>query len=235
MRFDQRLRPPTGLRPRGTTPALLLALALILPLPGLTACGAGDSSSTARAQESVPADTEGLETATFAGGCFWCMEPPFDELEGVVSTTSGYTGGSVEDPSYEQVSSGGTGHLEAMRVLYDPEQVSYEELLHVFWRNIDPTDPGGQFCDRGQQYTTAIFVHGEEQRRLAEASKAELEASERFGELATEIREAGPFYDAEGYHQDYYEKNPVRYKLYRTGCGRDRRLKAVWGDEAGGH
>lgn len=184
----------------------------------------------------MPADAEGLAKATFAGGCFWCMEPPFDELDGVVSTTSGYTGGSMENPSYQQVSSGGTGHLEAMRVLYDPEKVSYEELLDVFWRNIDPTDSGGQFCDRGQQYTTAVFAHDEEQRRQAEESKAELEASGRFdGPLATEIRDAGAFYDAEGYHQDYYEKNPVRYKLYRTGCGRDRRLKAVWGDEAGGH
>ena len=213
-----------------------LALAILLLASGLIACGAGDSSSTARAQETTSADTEGLAKATFAGGCFWCMEPPFDELEGVVSTTSGYTGGSVEDPSYEQVSSGGTGHLEAVQVLYDPERVSYEELLHVFWRNIDPTDSGGQFCDRGQQYTTAVFAHGPEQRRLAETSKEELQGSERFNQsLATEIRDAGPFYDAEGYHQDYYEKNPVRYKLYRTGCRRDARLKEVWGEEAGGH
>jgi peptide-methionine (S)-S-oxide reductase len=220
---------------RATLPGTLAVL-LILLVPGLAACGAGDSPSTARAEEGAPPNPENLAKATFAGGCFWCMEPPFDALEGVVSTTSGYTGGSVENPSYEQVSAGGTGHRESIQVLYDPERVSYGELLDVYWHNIDPTDPGGQFCDRGHQYTTAIFVHGEEQRRLAESSKAELEASDRFEKpLATEIVDAGPFYAAEGYHQDYYKKNPIRYKLYRTGCGRDRRLREIWGEEAGGH
>jgi peptide-methionine (S)-S-oxide reductase len=161
------------------------------------------------------------------------MEPPFDHLPGVASTTSGYTGGEVEDPTYEEVSSGRTGHTEAVRVVYDPDEVTYEELLHVFWRNVDPSDAGGQFCDRGSQYRSGIFVGSQEERRLAEASKAEVE--ERLGKpVATAVETAGPFYAAEDYHQDYYEKNPIRYKIYRTGCGRDGRLREVWGDEAGG-
>ena len=173
-----------------------------------------------------------LAKATFAGGCFWCMEPPFDELEGVVATTSGYTGGSVPNPSYEQVSYGGTGHLEAVEVAYDPAKISYEKLLEVFWSNVDPTDAGGQFCDRGDQYKTAVFFHDEEQRRLAEASKQALEGSGRFEQpIVTEIVEAGPFYPAEDYHQDYYEKNPVRYKFYRWNCGRDQRLAELWGGQ----
>jgi peptide-methionine (S)-S-oxide reductase len=214
-------------------PALLLAAGLAF---GLAACaaGPGESPATAQAEEPAPPSSENLATAIFAGGCFWCMEPPFDKLDGVVATTSGYTGGHVENPSYEQVSSGGTGHLESIRVTYDPAKVSYEKLLEVFWHNIDPTDGGGQFCDRGQQYTTAVFTQGEEQRKLAEASKAQLEASGRFDHpLATEIRDAGPFYPAEEYHQDFYEKNPIRYKTYRYGCGRDQRLEEVWGDMAG--
>ena len=173
-----------------------------------------------------------LARATFAGGCFWCMEPPFDALEGVVSTTSGYTGGEVRNPSYEQVSLGGTGHVESVQVEYDPAKVGYEKLLEVFWRNVDPTDGGGQFCDRGPQYRTAIFYQDEEQGRLAEESKRALVASGKLPKpVVTEIRKATDFYPAEDYHQDYYKKNPLRYKFYRTGCGRDRVLKKLWGGE----
>lgn len=173
-------------------------------------------------------DASRFAKATFAGGCFWCMEPPFDRQEGVFATTSGYTGGTVPNPSYEQVSRGGTGHIEAVQILYDPEKVTYQQLLAVFWREIDPFDGGGQFCDRGPQYRPAIFVHGAEQRKTAEASKAEIER--QLGQsVAVEIVEAAPYYAAEEYHQDYYVKNPLRYKFYRKGCGRDRRLQQVWG------
>jgi methionine-S-sulfoxide reductase len=170
--------------------------------------------------------------ATFAGGCFWCMEPPFDELDGVVSTTSGYAGGQRKNPTYEQVSSGGTGHIESVQVEYDPAKVSYSRLLEVFWQNVDPTDPAGQFCDRGSQYQTAIFYHTEEQRGLAEESKSELEASARLPKpIVTPVRPIAKFYPAEEYHQDYYRKNPIRYKLYRKGCGRDAKLERLWGAE----
>lgn len=170
-----------------------------------------------------------LAKATFAGGCFWCMEPPFDELEGVISTTSGYTGGSLQNPSYEQVSYGGTGHLESVEVAYDPAKISFETLLDVFWHNVDPTDSGGQFCDRGDQYKTAIFFHDEEQRRLAEESKQKLVDSGRLKKpIVTPIRPATAFYAAEEYHQDYYKKNPIRYKFYRNRCGRDRVLEKLW-------
>lgn len=169
--------------------------------------------------------------ATFAGGCFWCMEPPYDELDGVISTVSGYSGGHVEDPTYQEVVSGNTGHLEVMQVTYDPSVVSYEELLEVFWVNIDPVDGGGQFCDRGEQYTSAIFYHNEEQRRLAEESREEIAESHDFGmrRIQTDIRPLEEFYRAEEYHQDYYRKNPLRYRLYLTGCGRDQRLEELWG------
>ena len=170
--------------------------------------------------------------ATFAGGCFWCMEPPFDKLDGVISTTSGYTGGHVKKPSYKEVSAGGTGHAEAIQVLYDPDQVSYEELLEVFWHNIDPTTANRQFCDRGSQYRSAIFFHDAAQRTAAERSKAALEANKPFdGAIVTEIVEVGVFYPAEDYHQDYYLKNPIRYKYYRYGCGRDDRLEELWGKQ----
>jgi peptide-methionine (S)-S-oxide reductase len=176
---------------------------------------------------------QGLAEATFAGGCFWCMEPPFDKLDGVVSTTSGYTGGHVKNPSYEQVSAGGTGHAEAVQVVYDPAKVSYQKLLDVFWHNVDPLDATGQFCDKGSQYRSIIFYHNDEQRRLAEASKAALEASGRFGQpVVTEIVPATAFYPAEDYHQDYYQKNPIRYRFYRYGCGRDKRLEALWGERS---
>jgi peptide-methionine (S)-S-oxide reductase len=188
---------------------------------------AAGETAAAPAGKPAPAARK-LAKATFAGGCFWCMEPPFDHLPGVVSTTSGYTGGARKNPTYEEVSSGGTGHAEAVEVLYDPAKVSYEKLLEVFWKNIDPTVKDRQFCDVGEQYRSAIFYHGEAQRRLAEASKRKLEPRFRGG-IQTEIEPAGPFYPAEEYHQDYYTKNPIRYKLYRTGCGRDRRLEEVWG------
>ena len=160
------------------------------------------------------------------------MEPPFDKLEGVISTTSGYAGGHVQNPTYQQVSAGSTGHAEVVQVVYDPKRISYQELLDVFWLNVDPLDSGGQFCDRGNQYRTAIFYHDEEQKRLAEQSKAALERSGRLSRsVATEIVALnGIFYPAEEYHQDYYIKNPLRYKYYRTACGRDRRLQQLWGD-----
>jgi peptide-methionine (S)-S-oxide reductase len=175
-----------------------------------------------------------LEKATFAGGCFWCMEHPFDELPGVVSVTSGYTGGQKKNPTYEEVSAGTTGHAEAVQIIYDPAKVSYEKLLSVFWHNIDPTVRDRQFCDVGNQYRSGIFYHNEEQQRLARQSKSQLEKVKTFREpVVTEIVQATEFYPAEEYHQHYYKKNPIRYKFYRTSCGRDRRLKELWGDEAG--
>jgi len=181
----------------------------------------------------APAVPPGHAVAVFAGGCFWCMEPPFDKLPGVTATISGYIGGRTANPTYEQVSSGSTGHTEAVQVIYDPKQVSYEKLLEVFWVNIDPTVKDRQFCDSGNQYRTGIFYHDGAQRKAAEESKAALEKSKPFKEpLVTPIEMAGQFYPAEDYHQDYYKKNPVRYNFYRTGCGRDARLKQLWGDRA---
>jgi len=172
--------------------------------------------------------------ATFAGGCFWCMEPPFDKLPGVVSTTSGYIGGDRANPKYEEVSSGGTGHYEAVQIVFDPTKVTYPQLLEVFWHNVDPLDASGQFCDRGEQYRTAIFAHSDGQREAAEKSKRALDASKRLPKpIVTPILDATTFYAAEDYHQNYYEKNPVRYKFYRTGCRRDARLEQVWGEDAG--
>ena len=183
----------------------------------------------------APPAAAGEAVAIFAGGCFWCMEPPYDKTEGVISTISGYTGGELANPSYRQVSSGTTGHIEAVKIVYDPEKVSYEKLLHIFWRNIDPIRANAQFCDEGPQYRSAIFPQDEAQREAAEKSKAELEATGRFTRpIATEILDAAPFYPAEDYHQDYYKKNPNRYAYYRWSCGRDARLKQIWGDEAGG-
>jgi methionine-S-sulfoxide reductase len=171
-------------------------------------------------------------TAIFAGGCFWCMEPPFEKLPGVLAVTSGYTGGLKEHPTYREVSAGGTGHVEAVQIVFDPAQIPYARLLEVFWMNIDPTDAGGQFVDRGSQYRAAIFYLGEEQRQLAEASKERLAASGRFARpIVTEIAPTATFYRAEEYHQDYYRKNPVRYHYYRWGSGRDRFLDQVWGKE----
>lgn len=173
--------------------------------------------------------------ATFAGGCFWCMEPPYDKLEGVKSTISGFMGGHVKNPTYEQVVQGGTGHAEVVQVTYDPDVISYEELLDVYWHNVDPVDPGGQFCDRGNSYRTEIFYHTQAQKRAAETSRKQLAESGRFDRpIATAITEAGEFYPAERYHQNYYEENPVRYKFYRWNCGRDQRLEEIWGEAAGG-
>lgn len=173
--------------------------------------------------------------ATFAGGCFWCMEAPFDKIDGVISTTSGYIGGKKKDPTYREVSSGTTGHTEAVQVVYDPKKVTYEKLLYVFWRNIDPTVRDQQFCDVGSQYRSGIFFHDDAQKKAAEESKSALMKAKSFkGDLVTEITAATEFYPAEDYHQDYYKKNPTRYAFYRSGCGRDDKLKALWGAEAGG-
>jgi peptide methionine sulfoxide reductase msrA/msrB len=174
------------------------------------------------------------ETAVFAGGCFWCMESPFEKIEGVSAVISGYTGGTKENPTYQEVSAGTSGHLEAVQVRFDPTKVSYARLLDVFWRQVDPTDAGGQFVDRGSQYRSAIFYANDEQKRLAEESKAKLAGSRRFTKpLATEILPAGKFWPAEDYHQDYYEKNPIRYKYYRWGSGRDEFLDKAWGKDRG--
>ncbi|HSH43045.1 MAG TPA: peptide-methionine (S)-S-oxide reductase MsrA [Arenicellales bacterium] len=172
---------------------------------------------------------DGHAVATFAGGCFWCVEADFDEVDGVVSTTSGYIGGDKEDPTYEEVSAGGTGHTEAVEIRYDPDTVTYEELLDVFWVNHDPTTDTRQFCDKGSQYRPGIFYHDAEQKRLAEQSKRRIEENHSFP-VVTEITEATAFYPAEEYHQDYYSKNPIRYKFYRYSCGRDARLEELWGE-----
>lgn len=174
---------------------------------------------------------ERLETATFAGGCFWCVEADFDTVRGVVETLSGYTGGSVEDPTYEEVSAGGTGHYEAVRIRYDPAEVTYDQLLTAYWHSVDPTDPGGQFCDRGNSYRTAIFAHGPGQRRAAEASKEK--AERQLGrKIVTPILDAGVFHVAEEHHQNYYRKNSLSYRFYRWSCGRDARVGELWGERA---
>ena len=229
-----------------TSPLPVAVVAVLL----LAACGGGTGNAEAQAAKPAPPaaaaenqpagaptagapTADGLAVATFAGGCFWCMEPPFDKLDGVVATTSGYIGGASANPTYEQVSGGGTGHAEAVEIRYDPAKVSYEKLLEVYWLNVDPTVADRQFCDVGDQYRTAIFTHGPEQHRLAEASRKRV-ARELGQRVHTEIVEAGKFFAAEEYHQDYYQKNPVRYRFYRTGCGRDARLRELWGDRAGG-
>jgi len=181
----------------------------------------------------MKAEPKDLKTATFAGGCFWCVESDFEKVDGVIEAISGYTGGEEPNPTYKQVSAGGTGHTEAVQVRYDPDKITYKELLDVFWRHMDPTDAGGQFVDRGSQYRSAIFYHDEEQKRIAEESKAELEKSGRFTKpIATEIVPLTEFYTAEDYHQDYYSKNPLRYKMYRYGSGRDKFLSRTWSAEA---
>lgn len=179
---------------------------------------------------------QSLRKATFAGGCFWCMEPAFDKLEGVVSVTPGYTGGHKKNPTYEEVSSGVTGHAESVQIVYDPMRIGYANLLDVFWHNIDPLVKDRQFCDVGNQYRSAIFYHDEEQKKLAEASLKALEESKRLeGPIYTEIKPASEFYPAEEYHRQYYKKNPIRYKYYRWNCGRDARLKQLWGEAAPAH
>jgi peptide-methionine (S)-S-oxide reductase len=185
-------------------------------------------AGTQQVSEETPGT--GLEKATFAGGCFWCVEDAFEQVAGVVSVTSGYTGGQKENPTYEQVSAGGTGHAESVEVLYDPKKVSYRQLLDTFWHNIDPTTPDRQFCDHGHQYRSAIFYHNDTQRQIAFESKQALEKSKPFkGAIVTEMVPASKFYPAEEYHQDYYKKNPVRYHFYKFGCGRAQRLKELWG------
>ncbi len=174
---------------------------------------------------------EKIATATFAGGCFWCMVHPFDELPGVISVTSGYTGGHTPNPTYAEVSSHTTGHIEAIQVRYDPDRIQYQRLLEVYWRNVDPLDGGGQFCDRGDTYQSAIFYQDEEQKRLAEQSKTGIERRLQH-QVVTEIRPGGRFYEAEDYHQNFYKNNPLRYTYYRYRCGRDQRLEELWGKKS---
>ena len=204
---------------------------ILLAVIGISGLGLLQAQAPAPAAKVKPAVTA---VATFAGGCFWCMEGPFDVLDGVISTTSGYTGGTKKDPTYQEVSAGRTGHTEAVQIVYDPAKVTYEKLLDVFWRNIDPTVANRQFCDSGSQYRSGIFYHNDVQKKAADASKLALDKSKPFkGAIVTEITAATEFYAAEEYHQDYYLKNPVRYRYYRQGCGRDARLKELWGDKAG--
>jgi peptide-methionine (S)-S-oxide reductase len=184
------------------------------------------ASNSIAADSTPPGQTV---TAIFAGGCFWCVEADFDKVPGVIATESGYAGGKLQNPTYEQVSAGGTGHAEAVRITYDPAQVTYEKLLDFFWRHVDPTVKDRQFCDIGNQYRTAIFYLDDMQRNAAQASRAALEKSGHLPHIYTEIAPAGTFYPAEEYHQDYYKKNPIRYKFYRTSCGRDGRIGEVWG------
>jgi peptide-methionine (S)-S-oxide reductase len=197
---------------------------------GLFAAAAWAMASLAAAQAPAAATAK----ATFAGGCFWCVESDFDVVPGVISTTSGYIGGKTANPTYEEVSAGHTGHAEAVEVVYDPAQVSYAQLLERYWHSIDPTTRNQQFCDMGSPYRTAIFTHDAAQMQAAQASLAALEKTKPFkGSIVTEIVAAGAFYPAEAYHQDYYRKNPLRYRYYRASCGRDARLKQLWGDKAG--
>jgi peptide methionine sulfoxide reductase msrA/msrB len=206
-----------------------LIIVTMMALLGLILVGWEHTNSEERKKGKVMSDE--YLTATFAGGCFWCVESDFEKVEGVVRVISGYSGGRVENPTYEQVSAGGTGHVEAVQVIYDPNRISYNDLLDVFWRHVDPTDADGQFVDRGSQYRSVIFYHDDEQKRAAEESKQDLERSRRFDRpVATEILPFSRFYEAEDYHQDYYKKNPLRYKYYRFSSGRDQFLGRAWGD-----
>jgi peptide-methionine (S)-S-oxide reductase len=205
---------------------------VILSFLALAGCGTQSPAQAdglvSKAATSPAASPSNLATAIFAGGCFWCMEKPFDEIPGVVATTSGYTGGTLVNPTYEQVGRGGTGHFEAVKITYDPAKVSYQKLLDTFWLQVDPFDAFGQFCDKGETYLPAIFYANDTERKAAEAAREVLYA--RFKKpIVVQILPAKVFYDAEGYHQDYYQKNPLRYAYYRNGCGRDARLRAVWG------
>ena len=213
--------------------SLLLLLGLVVVGVALLACtSSSDAEDTNPSSPDATIPAAVADTATFAGGCFWCMEPPYDKLDGVASTTSGFAGGEKVDPSYREVASGMTNHTEVVQVIYDSTKVSYERLLRVYWHNVDPFDGTGQFCDRGSQYRPAIFAHTERQRRLAEQSKQTVAA--RFDQsLAVEIHSLDAFYAAKEYHQNYYQKNPTDYNRYRQGCGRDARLRAIWGDAAG--
>ena len=210
----------------------LFILITILIL-SLTGCMKVDSAETLKENEMNRQERQ-IELATFAGGCFWCTEADFEKLPGVVKAISGYTGGTNKNPSYKEVSAGTTGHVEAVQVYFDPSIITYEELVDYFWRHIDPTDPGGQFVDRGRQYRSAVFYHNENQRQISEKSKETLNESGKFDKpLVTDILKLSAFYSAEEYHQDYYKKNPLRYKYYRYGSGRDQFLKKVWGDDMG--
>ncbi|SEO46700.1 peptide-methionine (S)-S-oxide reductase MsrA [Nitrosovibrio sp. Nv6] len=212
--------------------SFLLGLVMVMFAACEQPAARNQSAAVPAASSSVNLNEESSDTgiATFAGGCFWCTEADFDKVPGVISTTSGYIGGKVVNPTYKQVSSGKTGHIEAVQVRFDPEKTSFAKLLDAFWPTIDPLTPNRQFCDGGSQYRSAIFYHNDDQRWQAEASKAELEASGRFAQpIVTEILPATEFYPAEEYHQDYYIKNPIRYSYYRSNCGRDARLAEVWG------
>jgi peptide methionine sulfoxide reductase msrA/msrB len=213
--------------------AILLGLSAMMVV-GAILIGWGFAASKAPANKEAKGRagmSEEYSRATFAGGCFWCVEADFEKLDGVIEVVSGYAGGHVENPSYQQVSAGGTGHVEAVQVVYDPKKVSYRELVEYLWRHVDPTDAGGQFVDRGSQYLSVVFYQDEEQKRIAEESKQALEKSGRFAKpIVTQLVPLAKFYEAEDYHQDYYKKNPLRYKFYRSNSGRDQFLKGVWGD-----
>ncbi len=210
-----------------------ISLLVVVSIIFLTLTGLGASTMKKSAEhDSEKAAPSVHKVATFAGGCFWCMEPPFEKLAGVQKVISGYTGGHKKNPTYKEVSYGSTGHVEAVQIHFDPAKISYQDLLQVFWRNVDPTDGGGQFVDRGDSYVTGIFVHDEEQKRLAEESKMKLENSKRYDrKIVTPIIQAMEFYPAEDYHQDYYKINPVRYKYYRYRSGRDEFIEKTWGNE----
>jgi len=203
----------------------------LLQLLSIAAITFGAASfASAQAQSSTAGAKPATAKATFAGGCFWCMEEVYDKVPGVIATVSGYMGGHAKNPTYEQIGTGRTGHAEVVQVEYDPAKVGYAKLLEVFWRNIDPTQKDAQFCDQGSQYRSGVFYHDEEQKRLAEASRLALQKNKPFrGEIVTEITRASQFYPAEGYHQDFHQKNPTRYKFYKSGCGREARLQQLWG------
>ncbi len=211
---------------------IVLTIVLIIAAFAVGFQSIGNKPMQKQEKDSAMNEMEGnMKTATFAGGCFWCVEADFEKFDGVIEAISGYTGGQRDNPTYKEVSAGGTGHTEAVQVIYDPDKVSYSQLLDVFWRHMDPTDPGGQFVDRGSQYRSGIFYHDDEQKRLAQESKMALEKSGRFNRpIVTEITMLTRFYRAEDYHQDYYKKNPLRYKFYRSGSGRDKFLKQAWRD-----
>ena len=210
---------------------VFVAVTLIATVCGVFGLGGKPVSAQAPGAAAKPTSTE---IATFAGGCFWCVESDFDKVDGVISTVSGFMGGKTPNPSYKDVTAGGTGHLEVVQITFDPAKVTYQKLVDHFWRTIDPYDAGGQFCDRGESYTTAIFTHTPEQKMVAEASKEALTKSGPLKQpIATQIRDASAFTAAEDYHQDFYVKNPARYKFYRFGCGRDQRLAELWGKKAG--
>jgi len=199
----------------------------LLCIAAITFSAAGFAAAQA---QPGPGAKPATARATFAGGCFWCMEEVYDKVPGVIATVSGYMGGHARNPTYEQIGTGRTGHAEVVQVEYDPAKVSYAKLLEVFWRNIDPTQKDAQFCDQGSQYRSGVFYHDEEQKRLAEASRLALQKNKPFrGEIVTEITQASQFYPAEGYHQDFHQKNPTRYKFYKSGCGREARLQQLWG------